>query len=89
MGVTSDQQDIADLQDQVARLTRLVETLYARSGEPMPNLDVSLDTPPADVIEAVRSGQQITAIKLWRDYTGVGLAEAKDEMDVLAARLGA
>ena len=55
----------------------------------MPNLDVTLDSPPADVIEAVRSGQQITAIKLWREYTGAGLAEAKAEMDVLAARLGA
>jgi ribosomal protein L7/L12 len=86
--VTSDQQDIADLKMQVMRLTRLVEALYARSGEPMPNLEITLDAPPADVVEAVQSGQLITAIKLWRDYTGLGLAEAKAEMEQLAARMG-
>jgi ribosomal protein L7/L12 len=86
--VTSDQQDIADLKTQVARLTRLVDALYARSGEPMPNLDVSLDSPPADVVAALQSGQIITAIKLWRDYTGLGLAESKAEMEELSARMG-
>ena len=86
--MASDQQDIADLKTQVARLTRLVEALYARSGEPMPNLDVSLDSPPADVVAAVQSGQLITAIKLWRDYTGLGLAESKAEMEELSSRMG-
>ena len=86
--MASEAADIADLKTQVARLTRLVEALYARSGEPMPNLDVSLDAPPADVLDAVRSGQLITAIKLWREYTGLGLAEAKAEMEQLAARVG-
>ena len=86
--MASDQQDIADLKSQVTRLTRLVEALYARSGEPMPNLDVSLDSPPADVVAAIQSGQIITAIKLWRDYTGLGLAEAKAEMEELTSRMG-
>jgi len=86
--VASDQQDIADLKMQVARLTRLVEALYSRSGEPMPNLDYTLDTPPADVVAAVQSGQLITAIKLWRGYTGLGLAEAKAEMEELSSRMG-
>jgi ribosomal protein L7/L12 len=86
--VASDQEDIAQLKFDVARPTRLDEALYARSGEPMPNLDVSLENPPADVVATIRDGQLITAIKLWRDYTGLGLAEAKAEMDALAARLG-
>ena len=86
--MTSDAQDIRDLKTRVDRLTRLVEALYARSGEPMPDLAVSLENPPADVVDAVRSGSQLAAIKLWRDYTGLGLAEAKAEMDALAARLG-
>lgn len=89
MRVTSDAQDIRDLKLQVDRLTRLVEALYARSGEPMPDLTVSLDNPPADIVDALRSGDALTAIKLWRDYTGLGLAEAKAEMDALASRLGA
>ena len=87
--MTSDAQDILDLTIRVDRLTRLVEALYARSGEPMPDLAVSLDSPPADVVAAIQDGQIIAAIKLWRDYTGLGLAEAKAEMDALAARLGA
>lgn len=87
--MTSDAQDIRDLRVRVDRLTRLVEALYARSGEPMPDLAVSLENPPADVVDALRSGDALTAIKLWRDYTGLGLAEAKAEMDALAARLGA
>ena len=86
--MASDQQDIADLKMQVARLTRLVEALYSRSGEPMPNLEYTLDAPPNDVVSAIQSGQLITAIKLWRGYTGLGLAEAKAEMEALAARMG-
>lgn len=43
----------------------------------------------ADVAAAIRDGQLITAINLWRDDTGLALAEAKAEMDALAARLGA
>ena len=50
--------------------------------------DVSLDTPPADILDALRSGQKITAIKLWRERTGLGLAEAKNEIDDLERRLG-
>ncbi len=54
----------------------------------MPNLDVSLDSPPADVVAAIQAGQLITAIKLWRDYTGLGLAESKAEMEELSSRMG-
>ncbi len=85
--MTSDAQDIQDLKDQVTRLTRLVEALYSKTGEPLPNFDVSLENPPSDVVDALRAGQTITAIKLWRDYTGLGLAEAKAEIETLAGRL--
>ena len=86
--MASDQDDIAVLKDQVARLTRLVEGLYARAGEPVPGTDVTLDAPPADIVEALQGGQLIVAIKRWRDYTGLGLAEAKAEMEELSRRLG-
>jgi ribosomal protein L7/L12 len=84
----SEAQEIQDLKDQVARLTRLVEALWSKTGEPMPDLTVSLDAPPADVVGELQAGRMINAIKLWRDYTGLGLAEAKAEMETLAARLG-
>lgn len=87
--MASDQDDIAELKAQVAHLTQLVEQLYYRSGSAMPTSGVpSLDTPPADILDALRSGQKITAIKLWRERTGLGLAEAKDQMDDLERRLG-
>ncbi|GHF16055.1 hypothetical protein [Pseudolysinimonas yzui] len=87
--MASDQEDIAELKAQVAHLTQLVEQLYYRSGSAMPTSGIpSLDAPPADILDALRSGQKITAIKLWRERTGLGLAEAKDQMDDLERRLG-
>jgi large subunit ribosomal protein L7/L12 len=87
--VASDQEEIAELKAQVAHLTQLVEQLYYRSGTPAPsNGFPSLDSPPADILDALRSGQKITAIKLWRERTNLGLAEAKDQIDDLERRLG-
>lgn len=83
----SDSEQIADLKKQVAILTRAVEALYARNGEPMPAADVTIDDPPADVVEMLRAGNLINAIKLWRDYTGLGLAEAKAEMEELSGKI--
>jgi ribosomal protein L7/L12 len=83
----SDQQEIADLKNQVAHLTRLIEGLYGRMGEPVPGPELpTVENPPVDVLEAVRAGNLIVAIKLWRGYTGLGLAEAKAEVEQIAAR---
>jgi ribosomal protein L7/L12 len=87
--VASEQEEIAELKAQVAHLTALVEQLYYRTGSALPSSGISsLDTPPGDIVDALRSGQKITAIKLWRERTGLGLAEAKDQMDDLERRLG-
>lgn len=89
MRVASDQNEIAELKAQVAHLTQLVEQLYYRSGHAMPSGGFpSLDNPPAEVADALRAGQKIMAIKLWRERTNLGLAEAKDQMDELERRLG-
>jgi sugar lactone lactonase YvrE len=37
----------------------------------------------AEVVRLARSGQKISAIKLYREITGVGLAEAKDAVEAL------
>lgn len=39
--------------------------------------------------EALRAGRKIEAIKLYRERTGCGLAEAKEEVETLAADLKA
>jgi len=41
----------------------------------------------SSVKEALFSGQKIQAIKLYREQTGVGLAEAKDAVETLEAAL--
>ena len=39
-----------------------------------------------DILEAVDAGRKIEAIKLLRDDTGLGLKEAKDQIDRLARK---
>jgi hypothetical protein len=45
------------------------------------------DEKMAAIKEAIFRGQKITAIKLYREATGLGLAEAKDAVERLEAEL--
>jgi ribosomal protein L7/L12 len=83
------EQEFSDLRAEVARLAHLVEQLYYRSGIPMASPGVpSIDSPPPAVIDLVRERRLIEAIKLWRELTGLTLAEAKRDIDELNRRLG-
>jgi len=42
----------------------------------------------ADILDLLRAGQKIRAIKLYRDKTGAGLAEAKNAIETLARKNG-
>jgi ribosomal protein L7/L12 len=42
----------------------------------------------ADFLDLLRAGQKIRAIKLYRDKTGVGLADAKNAVEALARKSG-
>ena len=42
---------------------------------------------PAAVTEALRRGQKIEAIRLYREHAGVGLKEAKDAVDAMVPGL--
>jgi len=57
-----------------------------------PHCGAPMGKPNADVEQQVRSlldqGQKIAAVKLYKDQTGVGLAEAKQAVETLAARHG-
>jgi len=52
----------------------------------MPNQPNSV---PPEILACVREGRNIEAIKLLREHTGLGLREAKDEVERLAAELKA
>ena len=87
--VPSDSEEIAQLKADVARLGRLVDALYVRLDGIAPDpTTADLSNPPADVVDALRAGNLIQAIKLWRGYTNLGLAEAKHEVEELQSRLG-
>ncbi len=53
------------------------------SGEPDENTELA-----RQIAEALQKGGKIHAIKLYRKATGVGLKEAKDAVEALAARHG-
>jgi ribosomal protein L7/L12 len=68
------EQEVAELRRQVAKLERQVVFLmqqlsvtYVDAGDPI----------PPEVIEMVRRGKTMDAIKLYREATGVSLKEAK------------
>lgn len=86
-GSMSDADDIRQLKIEVAELRRLVDELYHRSGTVRPEAGVSTAEPPADVVQAIQAGNIIQAIKLWRGYTNVTLAEAKHQVEQIQARL--
>jgi ribosomal protein L7/L12 len=72
---------IIELAQRVGRLERQIAFLLEHLGleyEDAPTEDVS----PA-VLELVRMGKKIQAIKLFREETGYGLKEAKDFIDSL------
>lgn len=72
---------ILDLAQRIAKMERQIAFLLEHLGleyEDDPTDDVS----PA-VLELVRMGKKIQAIKLFREETGFGLKEAKDFIDSL------
>lgn len=48
-----------------------------------------LGPPNQRITELMRQGRKIEAIKLYREQTGVGLAQAKEAVEALEARYGA
>ncbi len=87
--------DLLDHGRRIALLERKVSELYRRLGqaEPGDSLGGGFGEPsaaefaPAEedprLIELIQSGKKIEAIKLYRELTGYGLAEAKDAVDNL------
>lgn len=81
-----DDQPLAELKARIADLERKVDWLYRHSGygsayplEPIPDGGVS-----QQILDLVRRGRKIEAIKVYREQTGVGLKEAKDVIDRLS-----
>ncbi|MBI5839586.1 MAG: hypothetical protein HZB19_05735 [Chloroflexi bacterium] len=77
--------EVADLRSRVVRLEAQVEFLYKRL-----NVEYMEDSSFADakVIETLKTRNLIEAIKVYREIHDVGLAEAKNAVERIKARLG-
>jgi ribosomal protein L7/L12 len=70
----------------LAEAKAAVEAMQAgKSPPPMPELGGDLES---ELLRLFGQGQKIQAIKLYREQTGMGLAEAKRAVEALAARHG-
>jgi ribosomal protein L7/L12 len=76
--------DVSALAARVRLLERKIDMIMQHLGLQYTD-DVSKEVPP-DVIDWVRRGNIIEAIKAYREYSGLGLKEAKDVIDELTAR---
>jgi len=62
-------------------LGRVIGVEYVPMGQSEVRPDAS--GVPADVLELVRAGQKLAAMKRYRELTGVGVAQAKQVIDDL------
>lgn len=80
------------IENDVAALQRRVGLLERKVAYLMEHLGLEFDEDKAyggvnpEVLEAVRRNNIIEAIKVYREITGVGLKEAKDAVEDIAAR---
>ncbi|WP_433219806.1 ribosomal protein L7/L12 [Dactylosporangium sp. CS-047395] len=67
----------------LATIERKLDLIMDQLGivEPEPEVD-------AMVLEELRQGRKIQAIKRYREITGLGLKDAKDEVEALGRRYG-
>jgi ribosomal protein L7/L12 len=74
---------IAELLERVSRLERKVSHLYEIAQREEPDFDST--SVSEEVMMLVQQNQTIQAIRLHREQTGLGLAEAKAAIDNLGA----
>ena len=82
-----EEQEIALLRQRIVRLEAQVEYLYKHLGiHMMAEGEIPSDDPR--VIEALKKNNLLEAIKIYREITGLGLAEAKSAVEEIKKRRG-
>ncbi|MCQ3935615.1 MAG: hypothetical protein DPW18_01080 [Chloroflexi bacterium] len=81
----STEQDLIHLRARVAELEDRLDFLYKRLGIEYSD---NPNAPDPRIIEFLKRGNKIEAVKVYRELTNAGLAEAKSVIDALEARLG-
>ncbi|MGA5571379.1 hypothetical protein ACPCIX_22925 [Streptomyces pseudogriseolus] len=76
---------VASIQTALSRSERRVARVERKLNQVMRHLGLEEEVPRRDEILAlVRDGKQVQAIKLYREATGAGLAEAKQAVDAMS-----
>jgi ribosomal protein L7/L12 len=70
------------LDKRLARIDRRLDLIMQRMEIEEP------DSPVPGVVERLQQGKKIEAIKVYREQTGAGLAEAKDVVEAIARERG-
>jgi ribosomal protein L7/L12 len=81
-----EEQENALLRQRIVRLEAQMEFLFTHLGVSM-NEDGSQAVDPR-IIEALKKNNLIEAIKIYREKTGMGLAEAKSAVEAINNRRG-
>ena len=87
LGLVVTRMTLTEVQSRVATLTRVEAKLDLLLQHANLRYDPYANVPD-EVAEAVRQGQKIKAIKLYRHASGVGLKEAKDFVEGVQRRAG-
>lgn len=81
--------ELAELRREVEHQRKLIDVLYRHLGiGQLAAASLTSTAPFPDVEKAVRAGNLIEGIRLYRTRTNVGLKEAKDAVEALARDLG-
>lgn len=79
------EQDLMSLRARIAELEDRVNALYQQLGvSSSVNASGQIDS---RIMEALQKNNKIEAIKIYRELTGLGLAEAKAAIDQIADKL--
>lgn len=87
---------VAPLQQRITALEQQLDWLFVQQGYQAPNGTIAAPTEPPwpypvspKVVELIRAGRHIEAIRHARGETGLGLADAKDLCDRVREQLAA
>lgn len=81
MGLFSNTDEMANLRRRVSILERQLATVAQHVGIDQLPSDPGVMAASAEVLEHLRAGNRIAAIKAHREATGTGLAEAKRDVE--------
>ncbi|MBE0682263.1 MAG: ribosomal protein L7/L12 [Anaerolineales bacterium] len=81
----STEQDLINLRARVVELENRLDFLYKKLGIEFSDNPNFVD---ARIIEFLKKGNKLEAIKVYRELTNTGLAEAKNAVENIETRLG-